>query len=51
MENVDLTNDLIFNYQIDSKDVTELLQDDLKFLNNREQVNKIIFFMKPYECY
>lgn len=41
MENVNLTNELIFRYQVDVTDLTETLADDLLFLKktSRRQVS------------
>lgn len=43
MENVNLTNELIFKYQVITTDCDDILQDDLKFLRGKDQVFINIF--------
>lgn len=39
MENINLTNELIFKYQMDETDVADTLAEDLAFLQKHPQVS------------
>lgn len=43
MDDIVTTPDLVFRYQMESRDINEVLRKDMNILNTFTQVNKILY--------